>query len=974
MNVSERETVLEPIKKYASEIGWEYLASDEVSKLRKDNLQVVLEKHFLEKVKNLNPFLSEDKAREILKNFETVSPNIEGNFNAWQFLTGMRSEFVEEENRHRNIQLIDTKNIDNNCYHFTEEYSFFNGVRTIRQDLVFFINGIPLVFVEAKAPYNLEGVETAFEQVKRYHRECPELLSLEQCFVLTNLVKFYYGPTWNLTAKSLYSWKANGASSFEELVKRFFKKENLINLLINCILFTRKDDQLNKVILRPHQIRAVGNIVERAKSVEKKRGLIWHTQGSGKTYTMIVAAKRLIEDPLFENPTVLMLVDRNELESQLFTNIKSVGIEHVVLAETKEHLKSILKEDRRGLIVSMIHKFEGMERNINTRDNIFVLIDEAHRTTSGRLADYLMSALPNATYIGFTGTPIDKTSHGRGTFKVFGIDDPPHGYMDKYSIAESIEEGTTVKLVYTFAPNEFQIDKELLEREFFSLKETEGISDVEQLNKIIERSVNLKNAIKSPKRISEIAEFIADHFRDHVEPMGYKAFVVAVDREACALYKQELDKHLPREYTKVIYSQNASDPDFMKEHFLSEEEEKRVRKDFLDPEKNPKILIVTNKLLTGYDAPILYCMYLDKPMRDHVLLQTIARVNRPYEDKKGIKKPAGLVVDFIGIFSNLEKALEFDSADIQGVVDDIQKLKDRFKELIEFEDGRFEELKKFLENPKELKTSDKSLEWIITYFSDDETRREFYDFFKELQNLYNVISPDAFLRPYLERLNLLTKIYMVLRGTYEQVQIVDKELSEKVKKLVQKSVIKLKFEDQLEIYEINENMLNELERKKIPDKVKVFNIVKSIKVHVANEGDKKAYLIPIAEKADKLLEAYLQRQKETKEFLEELKKLIDEINQAEKERAELGLDLRPFSIYWILKKEGIKNPKVLAEKISKTLDHYPYWKTSEHQRRIIKNKIVGMLLRIIEANTKKTATKKTTILADKIIKYLEGFH
>ncbi|MFN6947309.1 MAG: type I restriction endonuclease subunit R, partial [Cytophagaceae bacterium] len=446
----------------------------------------------------------------------------------------------------------------------------------------------------------------------------------------------------------------------------------------------------------------------RAES-KKKRALIWHTQGSGKTYTMIVAAQKILENPKLQNPTVIMLVDRNELESQLFGNLSAVGIKYVQVARTKKHLQELLRSDTRGLIVSMIHKFEGMPEKINERKNIFVLVDEAHRTTNGDLGNYLMGALPNATYIGFTGTPIDKTKHGRGTFNIFGVNDPPKGYLDKYGMAESIEDGTTVKLRYSLAPNELQPDKEVLEKEFLNLKEVFGVSDIESLNKVLEKAVTLKNMLKNKERVKKVADFVAKHFKDYVEPMGYKAFLVAVDREACAMYKKELDNLLPEGYSKVVYSHSQNDSEDLRKYYLSEEEEKRIRKDFRSPDKEPKILIVTEKLLTGFDAPILYCMYLDKPMRDHVLLQTIARVNRPYEDEQGRKKPCGFVLDFIGIFDKLEKALAFDSGDISGVVEDIEILRNRFSEMIEKAKTDYLSLVKW-------KSNDKAVEAILEHF------------------------------------------------------------------------------------------------------------------------------------------------------------------------------------------------------------------------------------------------------------------
>jgi type I restriction enzyme R subunit len=422
-------------------------------------------------------------------------------------------------------------------------------------------------------------------------------------------------------------------------------------------MFTRKDGELSKVVLRPHQMRAAERCVARCKEPEKRRGLVWHTQGSGKTYTMLTVAKRLIEDPAFDNPTVLMLVDRNELEAQLFRNLDELGIDFVVV-DSKRELQRVLRADRRGLIVSMIHKFDDSDANLIDRFNVFVLVDEAHRSTGGDLGNYLDAALPNATWLGFTGTPIDKTAYGRGTFKTFGVDDQPKGYLDKYSIKESVADGTTVPLHYQLAPNELQVNRETLAKEFLALAEAEGVSDIEELNKVLERAVTLRNEMKNPKRVDDVARFVAEHFRSTIEPMGYKAFLVAVDREACALYKEALDKHLPTEYSAVVIStQGKKDSERLRNFKLTEEQEKDIRKRFRNPDEQPKILIVTEKLLTGFDAPILYCMYLDKPLRDHVLLQAIARVNRPYEDQEGRRKTCGFVLDFVGIFDNLEKAL-----------------------------------------------------------------------------------------------------------------------------------------------------------------------------------------------------------------------------------------------------------------------------------------------------------------------------
>ncbi|MEM4134468.1 MAG: type I restriction endonuclease subunit R [Candidatus Micrarchaeia archaeon] len=976
MIFSEKYTVQKPIISYVCEQevkygstkypGWNYIKPEEIENYRSSNTQIILEKIFIPKIKQLNTFLSDEEAQEIRKQLENVSSNIEGNFKIWQFLKGLESIYIQKEKRNRDICLIDTNDIDNNDFHVTEEFKFTNGVKTIRQDVVFFINGIPVVFIEAKAPHKIQGMDIALEQVKRYHSECPQLLATQQAFVLTHLIQFLYGATWNVSQKNLYNWKEETKGDFEVLVKSFFDKKRLVKLITDYVLFTRKDDQLQKVILRPHQMRAVEKIIQRAEDKQKKRGLIWHTQGSGKTYTMIVTAKKLMENPLFENPTVILLVDRNELESQLFGNIQSVGIEHAEVAQSKEHLKRLLRQDKRGLIVSMIHKFEGMEANINTRENIFVLIDEAHRTTSGDLGNYLMGALPNATYIGFTGTPIDKTNYGKGTFFIFGKDDPPNGYLDKYSIAESIEEGTTVPLHYALAPNELTIDKETLEKEFFSLKEAEGISDVEELNKILDKSVNLKNVIKSRNRIEKIAKYIAEHYKNYVEPLGYKAFVVAVDREACAIYKEELDKYLPPEYSKVVYSSSQNDPEAMSQYYLSEEEEKRIRKDFIDPDKMPKILIVTNKLLTGFDAPILYCMYLDKPMRDHVLLQTIARVNRPYEDKVGRKKPAGFIVDFIGIFSNLQKALAFDSTDIEGIVEDIEKLKTRFQDLIDLNSEEFKDLKEFFTILNSKTTPDKKIEWILEYFFDEEKRKLFYQYYRELANIYNIISPDEFLRQYLSRFNELTRIYKIIREAYDASIKVDKELTDKIIALLQENVHQSNIKNALDIYEINDTTLKKIEQSQISDQEKVFNLAKSIITLTEQQSSMTPLLISIGERVEELMQLYKERQKTTEETLEELKHIIEEINQAKKEQAEKGMDGESFFLYWLLGKEKITDAEEKAREMKTILQKYPYWQTSQQHEREVKKEFIGVLLKSFHDPA------RTIEFINRIVTYLKG--
>jgi len=936
---SERYTVQKPLIRYATEAGWTYLSPDEALRQRHGEASPILWDVFVQAAQRLNPTSVDHlKAEEVANRLIRVPPNIEGNFQAWEFLKGLKTVFVEAEHRERNLRLLDFEYEHNNAFHVTDEFVFTNGVHTIRADAVFLINGIPIILIETKAATKLEGVAEALEQVRRYHREGPELLALMQVFGLTHLVQYYYGATWNLAVKNVFNWKDETAGGdFETLVKTFVAPQRVLRLLRDFILFTRKDDELGKVILRPHQMRAVERAVRRARDPGKRRGLIWHTQGSGKTYTMITIAKRLMEEPVFENPTVLMLVDRNELETQLFANLAATGFGRVEVAETKRHLQELLRQDTRGLIVSMIHKFDDMPANINPRANIFVLVDEAHRTTGGDLGNYLMGALPNATYLGFTGTPIDKTAYGKGTFKVFGVDDP-QGYLDKYSIAESIEDGTTVPLYYALAPNELRVDRETLEREFLDLVEAEGVSDIEDLNRILDKAVTLRNMLKNRERVQRIAQYVARHFTETVQPMGYKAFLVGVDREACALYKDALDQYLPPDYSAVVISPAYNDPPELARYHLSEGQEKAIRKAFIKPDELPKLLIVTEKLLTGYDAPVLYCMYLDKPMRDHVLLQAIARVNRPYEDEDGKHKPGGFVLDFVGIFEHLERALAFDSKDVQSVIEGLDVLQQRFQDLMAR--GRADYLSLITG-----KAADKAAEAALEAFRDEDKRHAFYRFFEELEDLYEILSPDPFLRESMEDYQRLADLFALVRAAYEGAKLTSRELARKTAALVQERTQAGLIHEALAIYEITPQTLHQIAESNQPDTIKVFNLLKSIEQKVEQEAITAPYLISIGERAEAIAQAFKERQISTQEALQQLEALIQEINQAEREQAERHITGEAFAVYWLLKQSAV--PEDVAERIAaqmrNALSEYPHWRKSEKHHRALRRKLYAQL-------------------------------
>jgi type I restriction enzyme R subunit len=454
---------------------------------------------------------------------------------------------------------------------------------------------------------------------------------------------------------------------------------------------------------------------------------------------------------------------------------------------------------------------------------------------------------------------------------------------------------------------------------------------------VLEKAVTLRNMMKSPERIPKVAQFVAEHFRKNVEPMGYKAFFVAVDREACAMYKTELDKLLPPEYSEVVYSPNPRDDNDLKKYYHTEDEEKRIRIAFRNPKEDPKILIVTEKLLTGFDAPILYCMYLDKPMRDHVLLQAIARVNRPYEDEEGQKKPAGFVLDIVGIFQNLKKALAFDSSDIEGIVNDIAILKIRFTELMAEAENKYLCLARG-------KTKDKAVEAVLEFFMDEEQRHTFYTFFHDLSDCYEIISPDAFLRPHIDAVDHLARMYRMVRENFDPGTTVDREFTRKVARLVQQHTTGTDINLPDGIYAIDDKVLTRIEENEGSDIEKVYNYRKGIH-HIVKEHLKESpYLLSIGEKADAVMQLYTDRQKTTQETLDELKKIFAEIKSARDAQAERNIPAEEFSIFWLLKKTGIPEPETKAHDMKRILNQYPHWRHSEQQARDVKQELYEVIL------------------------------
>jgi type I restriction enzyme, R subunit len=425
---------------------------------------------------------------------------------------------------------------------------------------------------------------------------------------------------------------------------------------------------------------------------------------------------------------------------------------------------------------------------------------------------------------------------------------------------------------------------------------------------------------------------VANHYRENVEPLGYKSFLVGVDREACAHYKHALDQFLPPEYSEVVYTGNNNDTALLKEFHLDPKKERQIRKSFGKLDQQPKILIVTEKLLTGFDAPLLYAMYLDKPMRDHTLLQAIARVNRPYENEaQEMVKPHGFVLDFVGIFDKLEKALAFDSEEINAIVKDLKLLKVLFKNKMESKAPDYLDL-------IERQFNDKDIDTLIEHFRDPERRKEFFKEYKEIEMLYEIISPDAFIRPFITDYRTLTAIYEVVRKAYTRTVMVDREFQRKTAMLVQEHVSAYTTQEPFELLRIDAQTIEHIQKKESGQGTKVINLVKSIE-KAADENSEDPFLIAMSERAKAIQESFEQRQTATADALEQLLREVKQNEARKREQAEKGFDGLTYFVFRTLLEANVPNTEQVSAKIRDAFLDFPNWKKSDAALRELRKKV-----------------------------------
>ena len=865
----------------AGGVGWNYLPPPEVPRQIQE---VLVERWIRDALIRLNPEIAEevDRVDEVLYKLRAIILSVRSDglvraneeMTAW--MRGERSMPFGKNNEHVPIRLIDLEDPSQNQYVVTQQYTYRAGTVERRADLVLLVNGLPVVLIEAKTPVKtcISWVDGAIQVHDDYEKYVPELFVCNVFSVATEGKAFHYGSI-GLPVKDWGPWHLDNADSHHHplrslklSIESMLRPNVVLDILGSFTIFaTDTKKRRIKIICRYQQFEAANKLVERVLAGYPKKGLIWHFQGSGKSLLMVFAAQKLRMHPGLKNPTVLIVVDRIDLDTQITGTFTGADIPNLEKADTREKLKQLLSQDVRKIIITTIFKFGEADGSLNDRSNIIALVDEAHRTQEGDLGRKMREAMPNAFLFGLTGTPINRAD--RNTFYAFGAEEDDKGYMSRYGFEESIRDGATLKLHFEPRLVDLHIDKEAIDAAFKDL--TGGLSDLDRDN-LAKTAAKMAVLVKTPDRIRRVCEDIVEHFKSKVEPNGFKGQIVTFDRESCLLYKKELDKLLPPEASDIVMSVQASDKRDHPEYSTydrTRDEEERLLERFRDPADPLKLLIVTSKLLTGFDAPILQAMYLDKPLRDHTLLQAICRVNRTYSEQK----THGLIVDYLGIFDDVAAALEFDDKSVKQVISNIQELKDKLPEAIQKCLAFFPGIDRNQQGYEGLIAAQQCL-------PNSKVRDNYAAEFSILNRIWEALSPDPVLSSFQKDYKWLSQVYQSVQPSSGHGKLIWHSLGAKTIELIHQNVHVDAVRDDLDTLILDADLLEAVLSNPDPKKAKEIEIklIRRLRKHAGNPKFRQ-----LTERLDALKDRFESGQVNSVDFLKQLLEIAKETLQAEKE-------------------------------------------------------------------------------------------
>lgn len=950
-------------------LGYDYIDAS-LQDSRSSINEVVLLDRLRTALQKINPWLEGNVLEKVIRTITTISAStlMEANQRAFELIT--KSDAITEkptpDSKPQPVFLIDYQNIENNDFLVVNQMKHYGHGNNSIPDLIVYVNGLPLAVIEAKSPK--VSITDAISDLEYYQTNSPKLFHYNQICVGINKGKALYG-TIGGSFPHYAKYRADDMTAVQQLVDReptaqdilihaLFQKEIFLDIVRNFTIFEVDQGRTIKKLPRYQQLRAVNKILDRLQTTNKG-GVVWHTQGSGKSITMIYLATKLRrEEAGFDNPTILVVTDRIDLDNQISSTFRRVGFDNPIQTASIANLKELLRDTYGKTLMTTIHKFqeraEELRENVEVlsdKENIFVLIDEAHRSQYGMTAAYMRSALPKAKFIAFTGTPIDKES--KSTLREFYGGD----YIDKYTIKQSVEDGNTLAIRYQTGMPDFFIEKELM-NEVFSA--TFGHETEEKQAKLKSKAASLDTFLMAKRRVEEIAKHLITHFKDKIYPNGYKAMLVCHNRYQAIAYQKAFlklkEQGLNTFETKVIMSLNTKkDPPEFRELATPEDQVKTAIENFKLPFgseidlsrggkkqfDNTAILIVSDMLLTGYDAPIVQCMYIDKLLKEHNLLQAIARVNRT-----GSGKEYGLVVDYAGITNYLTDALKIFSGDLEA--SDVMTNIDNEKTILE---NRHSKMVAYFNTVKidRHKERAKFEDACVLYLEPDDLRDKYIELVKLFNKSMDIVLPDPFAVAYEYDLKLFNDIKLESVNTHTPEKLfITKEESKKIQMIIDEHLRATGVHYLLsEAVDITDSKRFEEELARKGGKTKELTIANRIKHTIqANKKENPEFYDDLAKRLERLIRDREEDRIDQAQLLLEFHKIQEEIINAKEEWKRLGLGSAiEFPVYKKLEKV-FPDPKGLCSAIFEKIGVYLQksdWKDHDDLKREIRKEIKSLL-------------------------------
>lgn len=864
----------------AQKVGWIYLTAEQIERPFDS---VLVEPWLREALVNIN-HITIDQAEQVIYKLRTLLISVpyeqlvQNNKKFRELLFEENSYPFGEDGQNIPIRFFDEQNLDNNYFVVTNQWMYPRASKSggKRFDLVFLINGIPMVIGELKSMFR-PGVtwgDGAVDMVN-YQKSIPEMFVPNILSFASEGRYFMYGGI-GLPAEKWGPWFATEGrekgtiKSVLDNFQHLMTPSRLWDIYRFYSVFTADSHgRTIKVVCRYQQYLGGDAIVQRVRSSYTnhqgpKSGLIWHFQGSGKSWLMVFVAQKLRKLNELQAPTVVIVDDRIDLEDQITGDFTRAEVPNLESAGSKEELERFFEQDQRKVLITTIFKFGDVSKVLSERENIIVLVDEAHRTQEKDLGRKMRQALPNAFFFGLTGTPINKRDHN--TFATFGSKEDESGYLSKYTFQNSVEDGATLELNFQTVPVTLHMDNDTLQKEFDEL--TDEIDEAQRQQLV--RRTSVEAFFTSDKRIQEVCQYIVKHFRESVEPSGMKAQVVVYNRECCVKYKKVIDTLLGRDDETVIVMHTDGDKaDEYKEYTLSRDEQKRILDQYRDPLSPLKFVIVTSKLLTGFDAPILQCMYLDKPMKDHTLLQAICRTNRKYtHDKQN-----GLIVDFVGVFDNVAKSLAFDEETIKTVVTNIDEIREQIPTFVDECLRFFPGVDRTLGNWEGLQAAQQCLR-------DENVKTEFAKHFARLSRAWEIVSPDKSLDQYQADYSWLAGVYQSIRPISNGSSLIWTLLGAKTIEIIHNSIDSINIGTPLEDLVVNADIITQAISESEARK-RTIELEQVLRLRLQNHSGDINYK-PFVDKLEELREKMEQSLETSIDFLKQLLELAKNLLQAEK--------------------------------------------------------------------------------------------